>query len=39
MATGFAGLLMLAMIYNWLKNPADKRLAEIDAKEYAVDKE
>lgn len=34
-ATGFAGLLFTAMLYNWLKNPAQARLQEIDASEYA----
>lgn len=34
LATGFAGLLFAAMFYNWLKNPAQARLQEIDASEY-----
>jgi DHA1 family quinolone resistance protein-like MFS transporter len=35
LATGFAGLLFAAMLYNWMKNPAQARLQEIDASEYA----
>lgn len=34
LATGFAGLLCAAMVFNWLKNPADMRLQVIDASEY-----
>ena len=30
LATAFAGLLMLAMAYNWWKNPAEARLGEVD---------
>ena len=34
LATGFAGLLFAAMLFNWLKNPAQSRLVEIDSSEY-----
>ena len=30
LATAFAGLLMLAMLYNWVKKPAEARLGEVD---------
>ncbi len=34
LATSFAGLLCLAMIFNWIKNPADKHLAQLEASQY-----
>lgn len=36
LATGFAGLLFAAMLYNWIKNPAQARLQEVDASEYSL---
>lgn len=30
LATAFAGLLMLAMLYNWVKKPAEARLEVVD---------
>lgn len=35
LATGFAGLLFAAMLFNWVKNPAQARLQETDASEYS----
>lgn len=35
-ATGFATLLFIGLVYNYLKNPTDKRLAEIEASEYGT---
>ena len=34
LATGFAGLLFVGMLLNWMSNPARKRLAELDSSEY-----
>jgi MFS-type transporter involved in bile tolerance (Atg22 family) len=34
LATGFAGLLFVGMMINWIYNPAKKRLAELDSSEY-----
>ncbi|EIK44169.1 major facilitator transporter [Cellvibrio sp. BR] len=34
LATGFAGLLCIAMIYNWLKNPAEKHLSQLEISQY-----
>ncbi|MCF2949606.1 MFS transporter [Paraglaciecola aquimarina] len=34
MATVFAGLLFVAMIYNWLKKPATQRLAQQNISQY-----
>lgn len=35
LATGFAGLLFIAMLFNWLKNPAEMRLAELNKSAYS----
>lgn len=35
LATGFSGLLFVAMFINWLKNPAEKRLEELNAIDYS----
>jgi MFS transporter, DHA1 family, quinolone resistance protein len=35
LATGFAGLLFAAMCFNWLKDPAQARLLQVDATEYS----
>lgn len=35
-ATGFAGLLFLGLLYNYLLRPTEKRLAEVEATEYGV---
>jgi fucose permease len=32
LATGFAALLAAGLVFNWLKDPAAKRLAELDAR-------
>ncbi len=34
LATGFAGLLCIAMIYNWIKNPAEKHLSQLEISQY-----
>lgn len=34
LATVFAGLLFLGMVFNWVYNPARRRLAELDSSEY-----
>lgn len=34
LATGFAGLLCAAMMYNWIKNPAEKQLSQLDITQY-----
>jgi FHS family L-fucose permease-like MFS transporter len=34
LATGFAGLLFVGTLLNWMYNPAKKRLAELDSSEY-----
>ncbi len=34
LATGFAGLLFVGTLLNWISNPAAKRLAELDSSEY-----
>jgi fucose permease len=34
LATGFAGLLFAGTLLNWIYNPADRRLAELDSSEY-----
>lgn len=34
LATGFAGLLCITMIYNWIKNPADKHLSQLEISQY-----
>lgn len=34
LAAGFSGLLCSAMLFNWIKNPAQIRLQKIDASEY-----
>jgi fucose permease len=34
LATGFAGLLFIGTLLNWMSNPAKKRLAELDSSEY-----
>jgi FHS family L-fucose permease-like MFS transporter len=34
-ATAFAGILFIGMVYNFVKNPTQKRLAEIEASEYS----
>ena len=34
LATGFAGLLFVGTLLNWMYNPASKRLAELDSSEY-----
>ncbi len=34
LATGFAGLLFVGTLLNWIYNPAKKRLAELDSSEY-----
>ena len=34
-ATGFAALLFIGLVYNFVKNPTKDRLAEIEASEYA----
>jgi fucose permease len=34
LATGFAGLLFVGTLMNWIYNPAKKRLAELDSSEY-----
>jgi fucose permease len=33
-ATIFAGLLFVGMLFNWMYNPAGRRLAELDSSEY-----
>lgn len=35
-ATGFASLLFIGLVYNYLKNPTQKRLTEIEASEYGA---
>ena len=35
LATGFAGLLFAMGLWNWVANPAARRLAELDRAEYA----
>ncbi len=35
LATGFAGLLCIAMLFNWLKNPAEMRLTEQNKSGYS----
>jgi len=35
LATGFSGFLFIAMLFNWLKNPAEKRLAELNKMGYS----
>ena len=34
LATGFAGLLFIGTLLNWISNPAAKRLSELDSSEY-----
>ncbi len=34
-ATGFAGLLFLGLLYNFIFNPTEKRLAEVEKTEYS----
>ncbi len=34
-ATAFAAILFIGMVYNFVKNPTQKRLAEIEASEYS----
>ncbi|MAI65804.1 MFS transporter [Alteromonas hispanica] len=34
-ATAFAAILFVGMVYNFVKNPTQKRLAEIEASEYS----
>jgi MFS transporter, DHA1 family, quinolone resistance protein len=34
LATGFSGLLCIAMLFNWIKNPAEIRLQDVDKAEY-----
>jgi fucose permease len=34
LATIFAGLLFAGMLFNWMYNPASRRLAELDSSEY-----
>jgi fucose permease len=34
-ATGFAAVLFVGLVYNYIKNPTKERLAEIEASEYA----
>jgi fucose permease len=34
LATIFAGLLFVGMLFNWMYNPAGRRLAELDSSEY-----
>jgi fucose permease len=34
LATIFAGLLFVGMLFNWMYNPASRRLAELDSSEY-----
>ena len=34
LASGFAGLLFVGTLLNWMYNPAKKRLAELDSTEY-----
>ena len=34
LATIFAGLLFVGMLFNWIYNPASQRLAELDSSEY-----
>jgi len=34
LATIFAGLLFVGMLFNWIYDPAKKRLAELDSSEY-----
>jgi fucose permease len=34
LATIFAGLLFAGMLFNWMYNPAGRRLAELDSSEY-----
>lgn len=35
-ATGFASLLFIGLVYNYLKNPTQKRLSDIEASEYGA---
>jgi hypothetical protein len=34
-ATVFAGLLFLGLLYNFIFNPTEKRLAEVEKTEYS----
>jgi len=34
LATGFAGLLFVGMLYNWLCNPAQAKLSQLEASDY-----
>ncbi|AQT58820.1 sugar MFS transporter [Cellvibrio sp. PSBB023] len=34
LATGFAGFLCAAMMYNWIKNPAEKQLSQLEITQY-----
>jgi len=36
LATGFAGLLFVSLLVNWIANPARQILHELDATEYQV---
>lgn len=34
LATGFSGLLCAAMIFNWVKNPAENHLSQVEIEQY-----
>ncbi len=36
LATGFSGLLCIAMIFNWIKNPAETHLAKLEQEQYGA---